>query len=308
MRRLAVVAHTRKTLGGGLDELRAVLARYGVDDPLWLEVDKSRKAPKALRRALADGADHVLVWGGDGTCQRCIDVLAGGDATMAILPAGTANLLATNLGIPADLEQAVEIALHGQHRRIDVARLNGEGFAVMAGAGFDAQMIADADGRLKDRLGRAAYVVTGARNLRIQPFAARVDVDGERFHDGPASCILVGNVGKLFAGVAAFPDAEPDDGLLEVGVVSADGAVQWLRTLARAALGDASKSPFAHATKGRDIRIKLDRKVRYELDGGERGKVRKLHIEVEPAALTVCVPAVPSATQPLAGSRLDAER
>ena len=73
----------------------------------------------------------------------------------------------------------------------------------MAGAGFDARMIADADGRLKDRLGRAAYVVTGARNLRITPFEAKVDVDGERCYEGPASCILIGNVGKLFAGVEA---------------------------------------------------------------------------------------------------------
>jgi diacylglycerol kinase (ATP) len=306
VRSLAVIAHTGKTLGGGLEELRAVLARYGVTDPLWLEVDKSRKAPKAVRKALAAGADHILVWGGDGTCQRCVDVLAGHDTTMAILPAGTANLLATNLGIPADLEQAVEIALHGAHRRIDVARLDGEGFAVMAGAGFDAQMIADADGRLKDRLGRAAYVVTGARNLRIRPFEAKVDVDGERFYEGPATCILIGNVGKLFAGVAAFEDAEPDDGLLEVGVVTADGAVQWLRTLARAALGDASKSPFAHATKGRDIRLRFDRKVRYELDGGDRDKVRKLHVAIEPAALTLCVPPVPVPATVLAGGHADA--
>jgi YegS/Rv2252/BmrU family lipid kinase len=308
MSRIAVVAHTGKTLGGGLGELRTVLGRYGVTDPLWLEVDKSRKAPKAVRKALAAGADHVLVWGGDGTCQRCVDVLAGRDATMSILPAGTANLLATNLGIPGDLEQAVEVALHGEHRRIDVARLDGEGFAVMAGAGFDAQMIADADGRLKDRLGRAAYVLTGARNLRIRPFEATVVVDGERFYTGPASCILIGNVGKLFAGVAAFAGAEPDDGLLEVGVVTADGAVQWLRTLARAALGDASKSPFAHATKGRDIRLKFDRKVRYELDGGDREKVRKLHVTVEPGALTVCVPPTAAPTQVLADSRLGADR
>ena len=88
--------------------------------------------------------------------QRCIDTLAGTDATLAIVPAGTSNLLASNLGIPKAVEAAVDVGLHGRRRRIDVASLNGERFAVMAGAGFDAQMIDGADGKLKDRLGRAA--------------------------------------------------------------------------------------------------------------------------------------------------------
>jgi len=94
---VAVVAHAGKSLGGGLGELRGVLAREGVTDPLWYEVTKSRKAPKRARRALAQGAEVIFVWGGDGTVQRCIDAVAGTDAVLAILPAGTANLLAANL-------------------------------------------------------------------------------------------------------------------------------------------------------------------------------------------------------------------
>ena len=78
--------------------------------------------------------------------QRCIDTLAGTGATVAIVPTGTSNLLATNLGIPKDIEAAVRTGLHGQPRLIDVASMNGERFAVMAGAGFDANMIAGADG------------------------------------------------------------------------------------------------------------------------------------------------------------------
>ena len=94
---VAVVAHAGKSLGGGLGEFRGVLAREGVTDPLWYEVTKSRKAPKRARRALAQGAEVIFVWGGDGTVQRCIDAVAGTDAVLAILPAGTANLLAANL-------------------------------------------------------------------------------------------------------------------------------------------------------------------------------------------------------------------
>jgi diacylglycerol kinase (ATP) len=222
--------------------------------------------------------------------QRCVDVIAGTDATVAIVPAGTANLLATNLGIPDDIEQAVDIGLSGHSRPIDLGRLNGERFAVMAGAGLDARMIGDADGSLKDRFGRLAYVWTGAKHLRAKPFRAKIKVDGARWYDGEASCILLGNVGKLFGGVEAFEDAQPDDGVLELGVVSAEGVKEWAGTVARAVVGTASKSPHAITTKVRSVRIKLDRKVPYEIDGGDRTKARKLRIDVEPEAVRICVP------------------
>ena len=111
MSTVAVVAHTGKSIGGGLPELRRVLARKGISDPLWYEVSKSRQAPKHVRRALGRGADVIFAWGGDGLAQRCINTLAGTNATLAIVPAGTANLLATNLSIPGDIPAAVEDVL-----------------------------------------------------------------------------------------------------------------------------------------------------------------------------------------------------
>ena len=105
MAMVAVVAHAGKGPEGGLRELREVLAREGVTDPLWYEVAKSRQAPKYARRALAQGAEVLFVWGGDGTVQRCIDAVAGTQAVLAIVPAGTANLLAENLQIPAECER-----------------------------------------------------------------------------------------------------------------------------------------------------------------------------------------------------------
>ena len=90
-RRVAVIAHRKKSIGGGLEELRKLIADEGFDDPIWYEVSKSRKARKRARRALKDGADLVLVWGGDGMVQRCVDALAGSDAAVAVIPAGTAN-------------------------------------------------------------------------------------------------------------------------------------------------------------------------------------------------------------------------
>ncbi len=291
MTSVAVVAHSGKTMGGGLLELRRVLETAGVTSPQWFEVTKSKRAPKNVKKALAGGAELVFAWGGDGLVQQCVDVLAGSKARLAILPAGTANLFATNLGLPEDIEAGVQIGLHGSRRKLDVGTVNGEHFAVMAGAGLDARMIGDASGRLKDTLGRATYLWTGAKNLRIKPFRATIRVDDSHWYRGKTSCILVGNVGKLFGGVEVFADARADDGLLELGIVTADGLVEWTRTLARTAAGTPSKSPFVLTTKARSIEVELSRKVLYELDGGDRTKTKSLRIDVQPAAVDVCVPA-----------------
>jgi len=292
MPKVAVVAHALKSFGGGLPELRQVLAHEGVTDPIWYEVRKSRKAPRRARRAVAEGADLILVWGGDGTVQRCIDAVTGTDAVIAILPAGTANLLATNLGVPSDdVGAAVRVGLHGDRRRIDTGSVNGEHFAVMAGAGFDARMIADADRRTKARLGQAAYVYTGARSLFSPPVQAVVKVDGRRFFKGRASCVLAGNVGRVLGGVEVFPEAQPADGRLQLGVVTAANPADWARTLGRIAAGGAERSPFVEMTTGTSFRVRFDKKVPYELDGGARPAAKDLRIKVHPRSVTICVPA-----------------
>ena len=115
-----------------------------------------------------------------------------------------------------------------------------------------------------------SYVVTGAKNIRLPRFGARVRIDGATWFDGKAGCVLVGNVGKIFGGVDVFPRAAPDDGRLDVGVVTAKGLTQWLRALARTATGKAERSPFVEITTARKVRIELDRKMPVELDGGVR--------------------------------------
>jgi diacylglycerol kinase (ATP) len=288
---VAVVAHRKKELGAGLDALRQVLAEHGIDDPLWAEVDKGRKIGRQAGKLADRGADLVFVWGGDGSVQRAIDALVGRPVTIAILPAGTANLLATNLGIPIDLDEAVRIGLHGARRRLDVGRLNGEHFAVMAGAGFDARMIEEADGAAKDRFGRVAYAWTALRTIRDLPSTrTRVKVDGEPWFDGDATCVLVGNVGTATGGLTLFPAAEPDDGRLEIGVVTARSPLEWARTMARAATGTVLASPFVRTSRGRTFRVRTDSALPYELDGGARGTTDRLKCKVLADAITVCVP------------------
>jgi len=289
MKKVAVVAHGRKTFGGGLGELRELLSREGID-PLWYEVPKSKRAPKAVEKALADGADVILAWGGDGMQQRCIDVLAGTGVPLGILPAGTGNLLAVNLDVPLTLPEALDVALHGEERLIDTGVCNGESFAVMAGIGFDALMIKDADRGLKDRLGRAAYLWTGLRNISAAEVEARVKVDGEVRFEGQLSCVLVGNVSKVFASIEAFDGARPDDGMFEIGIVSASTPTQWVRAVTRVVVDRAENSPYVEVCRGRKVRVTLKHPLAYEIDGGDRPKTRKLRIDVKPASVAVRVP------------------
>ncbi len=290
--RVAVVAHSGKKLGGGLTELRRVLARAGHTKPIWFEVPKSRKAPKAVRRALKKGARLIFVWGGDGMVQRCIDALAGHKkADLAILPAGTANLFATNLGIPKQIGRAVQIGLDGARRRLDVGVVNGERFAVMAGAGFDAIVMRNVDSTRKKRLGRLAYFRSGLQAMRAQAVGMTVRVDGTTWFKGKASAVLVGNIGTVTGGFKVFPDASDGDGMLEVGVVTAHSVWQWVRVLSGVARGRPERSPFVEMTRGKKIVVRLSRRVAYELDGGVRPPTKRLKIRVAAGALHVRGPA-----------------
>lgn len=289
--KIAVVAHAGKVLGGGLPELRKALADQGVKEPIWSEVDKSRRAPKRVRKAIAAGAELVIVWGGDGMVQRCIDVVAGTDVELAIIPAGTANLLAANLHIPADIVEAVRIALHGVRRRIDTGSINGECFAVMGGAGFDGVIMADVSSSAKEHLGRVAYVRGSMKAMKATRTDTEIRINGEHWFKGQTSCVLVGNVSTITGGLPVFEHAKPDDGLLDVGVVSAEGKMQWARVLGRVIThADSDRSPFVRTTQAERIDVRFDKKVPYELDGGARGKTDRLKIRVRPQAVIVCVP------------------
>jgi diacylglycerol kinase family enzyme len=133
-------------------------------------------------------------------------------------------------------------------------------------------------------------VWTGVRATHMTSRRVRIEIDGKSWFTGKASCVLLGQMGTLAAGIVAFPDAQPDDGLLEVGVVTAENALQWTRVLSRLVVEDAKHSPLAQFGRGRKVRITLDRPTTYELDGGARNAKKKFRASVEPGAITVCVP------------------
>ena len=161
----------------------------------------------------------------------------------------------------------------------------------MAGVGFDALMIRRADAGLKDKLGRLAYVAAGVGGVGRSAVGTRVEIDGETWFDGPATCVLAGNMGDVLGGIAAFPQARPDDGRLDVGVVTADGALDWARTLSRTIAGEPASSPFVEVTTARRLLVSLDEAA--ALRARRRGRGRRhapSSFGVEPAAITVCVP------------------
>lgn len=286
------MAHERKSLGGGLGELHDGLVAAGHGDAPWRRVRKSKRAPAAVRELLEEGIERLIVWGGDGTVRRCINTIVDDDAEVeiGILPAGTANLLAHALQIPIDLPAALDIALHGPPKPIDVGVMNGETFVVMAGTGFDALLIRDADDG-KERLGRLAYLKAGARHLGTDGAEVKIAVDGEPWFEGHAACVLVGNAGRIMGGVRAFPDARVDDGRLDVGVVTAQHRRDWLRVGVRALTGHIDASPLVDVTQGQRVKVKLDQKMPWQLDGGDRPPTKRFDVRVLPMRMPICVPA-----------------
>jgi YegS/Rv2252/BmrU family lipid kinase len=248
---------------------------------------------QAARRALQQGVDLVLAAGGDGTVMGCVTALAGTSVPLAVLPIGTGNLLAVNLDLPSDLEGVLEVALHGERRRIDVGAIGDDRFVVMSGIGFDAAMLRGADPELKARIGALAYALSGLRQLRRRPTEFRIRLDDLPPISRVGQGVLVGNLGKLQGGLEVLPDARPDDGMLDVGVLGTRSLGDWLLLAGKVLLGGRErpgKGPL-ELFRARRVEIDCHRPQPVEHDGEPGGRTRHFVAEALPGALTLCVPA-----------------
>ena len=268
----------------------AAMARHGWAEPLWLETTPAETGQGLTRSALAAQVDLVLASGGDGTVTACAEGLAGSAVPLGVLPAGTGNLLARNLGLPLNLDEALAVGLGGTDRRLDVGTANGRTFVAMAGLGFDAELLDSTGEPLKRRLGWAAYVVSGLRHLGARPVRASLRADGGPVLRRRASSVLIGNVGTLQGGLALLPGAEPDDGVLDLLVLTARGLAGWAALAADVLLRRRRTSHLARIAF-RDLHVALDRPQLWELDGEVIGRTRQLRVTVRPGALLVRVPA-----------------
>lgn len=295
-----------------LDEVREVLDKAAVDAdvpaPQLVETTDDDPGPGQTRRAVEQGARLVCALGGDGTVRAVAEELAGTGVALGLLPGGTGNLLARNLGLPIDsLAEAAAAAFTGRDRPVDVGWLvvdpddqqrtgvpdrrrdNVHCFMVMAGVGFDAQIMADAPEGVKERAGWAAYVASGGKHLRDAPFTLDLGVDGRTVAAGAARTVVVGNCGELTGGMVLLPGAEVDDGVLDVATVSPESLLGWAGVAARVLAGRAD-GPALSRTSGREIWVRSDPAQLCEVDGDVLTEATELRFTLEPRALLVRVP------------------
>jgi len=270
--------------------LRAALQHAGLgEDLLWFDTTATETGAKQTREAVAAGAGLILVVGGDGTVAECAGELVDSGIPLAVVPGGTGNLLARNLDIPLDVKDAVAVAVRGHTRPVDLLDSDGRRFVVMAGLGFDAAMIHHTNSDSKAWLGWAAYLIGGVKALRRTPRARyAVTVDGTTVVRTRALGVLVGNVGRLQAGVRILPDADPHDGLLDVIILTPRRWRDHLTLLWRIARRRPGSGRQATVLRGRSVQIHADRPVQLEFDGEHAGHCVSLAATVLPAAVQIC--------------------
>jgi diacylglycerol kinase family enzyme len=279
-------------------------------DPWFAETSEADHGLLVTRRAVAAGARLVFAAGGDGTVRACAEALAGTGVPLAIVPLGTANLIARALGVPAQAGRAVDAGFGGRDRRIDLASIDGTSidgasaggtsaggtsaggttFAAMAGIGLDAAVVGAAREQLKRRFGWVAYAVCGVTRLSLPPrdFTVRLD-DGEPLRRR-ARCVVVANTGLLPGGFALLPGARLDDGLLDVGILAPSGALGWVRLAGRILARGRRQDRQLERFQARRIQISAVADLPRQIDGEIIAPGRTLSVSVCPGVLTVRQP------------------
>jgi YegS/Rv2252/BmrU family lipid kinase len=248
-----------------------------------------RGAGPLTQKAVADGMERVIVSGGDGSVMEAAGALVGTGVALGIVPGGTGNLFALNLDIPIDAEAAIRLALTGRPTAIDTGCLNGTAFVLMAGMGWDAKMIQDADRKMKDRLGVLAYFWAALRNLAHPSTVYRLHIDGRALRRR-AKSVIIANVGRITGGLQLIPDTHPQDGFLEVAVLRAESLIDFLGLLWSALRGKMREDPRLELFRGREIVIETARPQPLQLDGNEAGETSRAEIKILPRALEVVLP------------------
>jgi YegS/Rv2252/BmrU family lipid kinase len=261
-------------------------------------VDHKREVRASTTKAIKHGSDLVVVVGGDGTIVQVADSLAGTEVPMAIVPTGTGNLLARNLGVSGSVDDAIRIALGGRRRTIDLGRVavgrkKARCFTVACGLGFDADVMDRTDGDSKGRWGTLAYLASALLETpKIHDVRHRLTIDGVR-STADAAQVLIANFGRVPPGIRVR-GVRADDGLLDVFVVQATGPVPALLagweaiTSTRPGVANGGRVFRAQA---RSVRIDTTPHRKVEADGSILGRT-PIKVTIDPKALVVMVPSV----------------
>jgi YegS/Rv2252/BmrU family lipid kinase len=269
-----------------LPAVEAALRSHGV--PFRVDRTESIEHARALARAVCDSGEVAAAMGGDGLTGAVAGELQGSDAVMAVLPGGRGNDLARKLGISADPVAAVDVLMAGRERRIDVAEAGGRTYVGILSAGFDSDVnqIANAT-RLP--LGTLVYLYGALRALwSWQPARWEVVVDGAE-HTFTGYAVAVSNSGVFGGGMWLVPDAELDDGLLDVVLTSHRPKAAYLRGLGRVFKGTHVDEPGFQILRGREVAFHADRAFTAYADGDPIAEL-PVTVRVAPGALRVIAP------------------
>jgi diacylglycerol kinase (ATP) len=259
-------------------------------------VDRKRDLRRRAARAVKQEVDVVVAVGGDGAVLQVVQVLAGTQVALGIIPLGTGNLLAGNLGIPHRLDRAVEVLTGGGRRRIDLGRLTighkRRLFSVACGIGFDAEVMEATETEQKERWGKLAYVASAIKqSRRVRDVAHTITLDGVE-STMEATQVFIANFGRMGLAMKPRLNIEPDDGALDVIVIRASGRLPGLLAGWEALRqGDEGESSEGHVfrAKAQEVLIDSEPSRLVEIDGSVVGAT-PIQVSVRPAALTVVIP------------------
>jgi diacylglycerol kinase (ATP) len=274
-------------------DIEALCDDRGWPAPAWLDTTADDPGYGQAKQAGAAGAKLVCPWGGDGTVRAVASGLLTTGVPMGLLPGGTGNLLARNLGLPVDdLHASVEIAITGRTSLIDVGQVSWddgdpEVFLVMAGMGLDAQIMAGVDEGLKKKVGWWAYVASGVAAIFRLGFAVRVRADEAHELSQHARAVVVGNCGELPGGLRLIQAAKVDDGVLDVVIASPRSLFSWLAIGVHLISRERRGHRLLRHRQGRIIVATTREPVEGQLDGDAVGEKSRMSAAVLPKALPV---------------------
>ncbi|MGH8047062.1 MAG: diacylglycerol/lipid kinase family protein [Chthoniobacterales bacterium] len=235
-------------------------------DPLVRETRKPGDARKMAKRAVQEGFDTIVAAGGDGTVNEVVNGIDGADVTLGVLPVGTMNVFALELGIAGrDLKHAWKIIERGRTRDIDLPVGNGAYFVQLAGVGLDAEVVRQTTPDFKKALGPISYVLSLAQvAARKPPRLVAVDAGGKQ-REG--SFILIGN-GRYYGGsLSLFREASLDDGLLDIVIFKNQTHWDVMRYVQAIVFGDHTGLPDVEYFQTPQVLVEADVEVPVELDG-----------------------------------------
>jgi diacylglycerol kinase (ATP) len=282
-------ARIRRRIGGAFAERNAPFD--------LVTTEYAGHATVLAREAVVLGYRAVAACGGDGTLAEVATGLAGSAVPLAVIPRGTGNQVAQNLGIPLGLVAAIDVAINGRRTTIDLGRIGDRAFALVAGAGFDAAVMQSATRELKERWGFGAYVFAAVKEaLSATPRRFRITAD-DREIEVEAVSVMVANVGELFARwlplrlpLGPRPTSAWNDGLLDVVIIAPRNPQDVAALIWQAAHRKLHSSERLVHFQAHSITIDADPPIAVQVDGDPAGTT-PVSMSVMRDAMRVLVPA-----------------